>query len=187
MSFGAAKGRRYILTLSACLLLARFAHAEDVVWKDEAGNPAPNTESRSSKNGFGGYLVVTPDADWRKKWETSPETVPHFNTSETVNRGQQLFILIFFINPGVDRDNNADVTCDIQSIRPDGSFSINQKDFVCFRGKLEGNPYNIRLSAPIIKFVGEPKDLAGKWMITVTLNDNRRNVRLPLKTSFTLK
>ena len=176
-----------MLILSASLALVCFVHAEEMVWKDQAGNLAGDTAARRSKNGFGGQLIVTPDADWKEKWDTSPETVPQYTTSETVERGKQLFILIFFVNPKVDDKNNANVTCDIQSIRPDGSFSINHHEVVCFRGKLEGSAYHIRLSAPVIKFVGEPKDPAGKWMIRVTLKDNYRNVRLPLQTSFMLK
>ena len=131
--------------------------------------------------------MVTPDADWKEKWETSPETVPHFNTANTVKRGKQVTILIFFVNPAVDAKNDVDITCDIQSIRPDGSVSINQRDLPCLKGELKGSPYNIRLAAPVIKFVGEPKDLAGEWIIKVTLKDNYRHVELPLKTSFTLK
>jgi len=173
--------------LSALLALISLADAEESVWKDQEGRPAPNTESRASKDDFGGWLVVTPDADWKQKWETSPETTPHFSTSSTVERGKELSILIFFVNPELDDRQNADVTCDIESVRPDGSFSIKQKDVVCLRGKLEGNSHYLRLAAPVIKFVGEPEDLAGKWTVRVTLKDNRRNVELPLTASFTLK
>jgi hypothetical protein len=159
----------------------------DPVWKDEHGHAAPNTEFRQAKRGFGGWLIVTPDADWEKKWNTSPETVPHFNTADTVERGKNLTILIFVINPARDARNNVDVTCDMQSIRPDGSLSIDQKNVPCLKGELQGDPYNIRLAAPVIRYVGEEKDLAGKWIIRVTLKDNRRHVELPLQTSFTLK
>lgn len=162
-------------------------HAGDGVWKDANGRAAPETESQKSRKNFGGWLVVTPDAAWEEKWQTPPETTPHFTTADTVKKGARLWILIFFVNPGVDAANNADVTCDIQTIRPDGSFSINQKDVVCFRGKLEGHPHSIRLSAPVIVYIGEDKDPPGKWTIRVTLKDNRRNVRLPLRTSFTLR
>jgi len=180
--------RTYILILiGVFLLFTPLAYPEDSAWKDEAGHPVPNSESRISKNGFGGWLVVTPDADWEQKWNTSPETVPHFTTSETVEKGKQLTILIFFVNPKVDEKNKADITCDIESIRPDGSLSINSHDVVCYRAKIEGSPYNIRLSAPIIKYVGEAKDPPGKWTIRVTLKDNLRHVRLPLKTSFILR
>ncbi|MEY2540115.1 MAG: hypothetical protein QOG67_3855 [Verrucomicrobiota bacterium] len=173
--------------LSLFLTLVSLADAEESVWKDQEGRSAPNTESRASKNDFGGWLVVTPDADWKQKWETSPDTIPYFSTSSTVEKGKQLFILIFFVNPDLDDNHNADVTYDIESVRPDGSFSIKQKDVVCLRGKLEGNSYYLRLAPSIIKFVGEPKDLPGKWTVHVTLKDNRRSVELPLKTSFTLK
>ena len=169
------------------LLLSAFGHAGENAWKDECGKAAPETEFRKTKQDFGGWLVVTPDADWQKKWETSPETIPNFTTSDTVSKGQELTILILFVNPGLGPNGHADITCDIQSIRPDGSSSINQKDLVCFRGKLEGDPHYIRLAAPVIKYVGEPKDLPGKWTIRVTLVDNQRHVRLPLKASFTLK
>jgi hypothetical protein len=174
--------------LFGCALsLVSVTNADETFWKDDKGNPAPNTEFRGSKDGFGGWLVVTPDADWKQKWETSPEIVPRFNTSDTVQRGKQLFILIFFSGPKVDEQSNADVTCDIDVTRPDGTSSVHQKDLICYRGKIEGSPSNVRLSAPIIQFTGEPKDPAGKWLVQVTLKDNRRPVALPLKTSFKLE
>lgn len=178
---------RSVLIACVFLALACSANAEETLWKDRAGKPAPSTESRKSKNDFGGWLLVTPDLDWKKKWETSPETVPHYRTSDVVNRGEKLFVLIFFVHPAVDGQGNADVTCDVESVRPDGTFSIRQKDVVCLRGKLMGNPYNIRLAPGVIEFTGEPKDPAGKWTVRVTIKDNRRRVVLPLKTSFTLK
>jgi hypothetical protein len=104
-----------------------------------------------------------------------------------VKRGEKLFVLIFFVHPGVDSQGNADVTCDVESLRPDGTFSIRQKDVVCLRGKLMGNLNYIRLAPGVIEFIGEPKDPAGKWIVRVTLKDNRRRVVLPLKTSFALK
>lgn len=178
---------RCLLACVSLFLLCGLAHAADNSWKDETGKPAPETEFRKTKQDFGGWLVVTPDADWEQKWQTSPTTIPRFKTSDRVKKGQNLTILILFVNPAVDANGSADVTCELQSIRPDGSFSINEKNVVCFRGKLQGDPHNIRLAAPVVKYVGEDKDLPGKWTIRVTLTDNQRRVRLPLKTSFTLQ
>jgi hypothetical protein len=178
---------RFLCICSALLAtFAAVASAEEPLRKDEHGNPAPNTEFRNATNGFGGWLVVTPDSDWQAKWETSPETVPRFNTAETVKRGGELFILIFFSNPKLSDNQTADVTCDIDVTRADGSSSIHQIDAVCFRGELK-TPSRIYLSAPIIRFIGEPKDPAGKWVVRVTLKDNVRHVSLPLKTSFMLE
>ena len=81
---------------------------------------------------------------------------------------------------------DADVTCDIDVVRPDGTSSVHQVDVVCFGGALKGSTTNVYLSAPILNFVGEANDPAGKWSVRVTLKDNIHHVSLPLKTSFTL-
>jgi len=168
------------LSLGAALL------AEDRFWRDENGNLAPNSESRSAVSGFGGWLVVTSDADWRAKWETPSNTVPHFTEAKVVARGQHIFILIFFANPKLAETGIADVACDIDVIRPDGSSSVHQADAVCFHGELKGTPSNVYLSAPILDSIGEVNDPAGRWLVHVTLKDNNRHVSLPLKTSFML-
>src|SRR5436305_5636830 len=107
-----------VATLGAPIA-ADEAHADESVWRDQQGKPSPESEFRKSKNGFGGLLMVTPDMDWKAKWETSPETVPNFRTADMVNRGDRLAVLTFFSGPGVDEKNNVNVTCDIQCIRPD--------------------------------------------------------------------
>lgn len=175
--------RRYIALL---LLVASVAFADDRFWRDEHGNFAPNTESRSAIDGFGGWLVVTSDADWKQKWETSPNTVPRFTEAHKVAQGKHVFILTFFANAKLTAAGEADVTCDIDVIRPDGSSSVHQVGAVCFRGQLKGAVTNLYLSAPILDFVGEPKDPVGKWLVRITLRDNVRHVSLPLRTSFTL-
>ncbi len=99
------------LAFLACALSSLAQPATDeAIWKDADGNAVPNTEFRASKEGFGGWLFITPDAG-KEKWETSPETVPRFNTADKVGRGERLFILIFFSNPKLDGQNNADITC----------------------------------------------------------------------------
>ena len=169
------------------LTFAAAAFAQDLFWKDQQGNPAPNTESRSAVNGFGGWLLVTSDQDWRAKWDTPADTIPHFTEAKSVARGKKVFVLIFFANPQLSDAQSADVTCDIDVVRPDGSSSMHQKDLTCFRGKVKGSTQNLYLSEPVIGFIGEPRDPAGKWLVRVTLKDNVRHARLPLKTSFTLQ
>ena len=175
------------LAVALLSLIAMSGRAEDLVWKDQNGKPAADTEFRKTKQGFGGWLVVTSDADWQKKWETSPETVPQFTTTTTVERGKTIFILIFFSNPRLDDHKNADVTCNIEVTRPDKTKSVYQKDAPCFHGEMKGVPTNVYLCQAILQFVGEPKDPAGKWLVNVVLKDDHRGIELPLKTSFTLK
>ncbi len=175
--------QRYIALV---LFVASVALADDHFWRDEHGNFAPNTEARSAIDGFGGWLLVTSDADWKQKWETSPNTVPRFTEAHTVTRGEHLSMLTFFANAKLADTGKVYVTCDIDVIRPDGSSSVHQVGAVCFRGQLKGAPTNVYLSAPILEFVGEPTDPVGKWLIHITLKDNVRRVSLSLKTSFTL-
>jgi Flp pilus assembly protein TadG len=168
------------------LMIGVAALAEDRFWRDERGGFAANTEARSAVGGFGGWLVVTSDSDWQAKWETSPSTVPRFTEAKTVARGKPIFILTFFANPKLTESGAADVTCDIDVVKPDGTSSVHQVDAVCFRGELKGPATNVYLSAPILNFVGESNDPAGKWLVRVTLKDNIRHMSLPLRASFIL-
>ncbi|KAB2932442.1 MAG: hypothetical protein F9K24_10975 [Leptonema illini] len=138
------------------------------------------------KDGFSGALIITPDSDWEERWNTSPETIPHFTMASTVSYGQNLTVLIFFANPQADPAGKIDIACDIKVTRPDGSSSINARGVACATGQLQGAPSNIRLSAPVIRYVGEQKDLPGIWTIEVTLIDRVRNARILLKSSFEL-
>ncbi len=124
--------------IALLLLLTTVAFADDRFWRDENAHFAPNTEARNAVDGFGGWLLVTSDADWKQKWETSPNTVPHFVEAHTVARGKHVFILTFFANAKLTETGEADVTCDIDVVRPDGSSSVHQIDAVCFRGQLKG-------------------------------------------------
>lgn len=174
-------------TFAVTLLLASLTTFAQEGWKDEQGHPVPNTYLRQSQDGFGGWLIVTSDADWRAKWDTPSSSTPNFKVVSTANRGVQLFVLTFFSNPKLNPINSADISCDIVIIKPDGLVSMHQLDTVCFKGKINGNLNNLYLSAPVIGFVGDSADPTGKWQINITLKDNVRHVSLPLSTTFELK
>ena len=161
-------------------------HIEAGGWVNRDGTPVPDTDNLKSKKGFGGWVIVTPDEDWSEKWNTPPENVPHFNEASTVSYGDSITILIFIINPAVDKDGQVNIRCDIQVVRPNKTFSIDATDMECLVGSLQGNPRNVRLTAPVIKFVGEPGDPPGNWLVNINLVDKNRGVFIPLKTSFEL-
>lgn len=177
----------YLAVIALGLIVASAAFGQDGLWKDKQGNRVQETESRRSLNGLGGWLLVAPDANWREKWDTPSNTVPSFSEAKTVVRGKQVFVLIFFANPKLTAEGRANLTCDLDATRPDGTTSIHQTDVVCFQGILKGGPNNTYLAAPVIGFSGETSDPAGTWTIRVSLKDNIRNTVLPLKTSFILK
>lgn len=175
--------RLLLILLLGC---SQSLYAESGGWITRDGKPVPNSDSMKSIDGFGGSLVVTPDPDWEAKWNTPPETAPSFRTASKVRYGENLTVLTFFINPKTNEAGEIDVVCDIKITRPDGSQSIGAKEIECAKGKLEGDPHNVRLSSAVIKFVGEKGDLPGTWKIEVNLTDRNRKVVVPLKTRFDL-
>jgi hypothetical protein len=177
---------KYVLA-SIAMALSLAAQAETGSWVSKDGRPVPNSDSMKSINGFGGSLLVTPDPDWEEKWNSSPETVPYFSEAKDVSYGEQLTILVFFINPKTDSYGAVNVRCDIKVTRPDGSTSVDERDVQCADGKLQGNPRNVRLTSAVIKYVGEEGDPPGKWVVEVSLTDQVRETAVPLKTQFTLQ
>ena len=165
---------------------SQLLYAEEGGWVTRDGKAVPNTSAMKSINGFGGWLVVTPDDDWESKWNAPPETIPHFSEASDVRYGEQLTILAFYINPKTNVSGEINILCDIKITKPDGSSPINVQDVECATGKLQGNPGNVRLTSAIIKYIGEDGDPPGKWIIEVALTDKIRNTRIPLKTHFNL-
>jgi len=178
---------KHVASLVLGLAIAASVFAQDGAWKDQHGNPAPQTEARRSLNGLGGSLLVTTDKDWREKWNTPAHTAPHFNEAKSITKGQQVFVLTFFAGARLDLDGNANLACDIDVMKPDGTPAIHQTDVVCAKGKILGGPYNTHLAAPVIGFSADVSDPTGTWTVRVALKDKLRDTVLPLKTSFTLE
>ncbi len=147
---------------------------------------AAETESQKTVAGFRGLLIVTPDKDWEKKWNTSPEAIPYVSGASTVRKGGELFILTMFSNPQLDASGAASVSMDIDVTRPDGSSSSRAENAACVRGKLNGPPDNLYLCGQVVGFVGEPADPVGTWSVRVVLQDDVRKVSMTLATSFAL-
>jgi len=173
--------------LMTALFLTPLAAAAQNGWRDSKGDPVPESSSSRSKGRFSAMLLVTPDKDWQAKWDTPPETAPHFTEASEVTAGGELFILSFLANPQIDESGMANVTCDFIVSRPDGSRSINEKNMPCFVTRLATDPKSVYLSAASLKYIAEPQDPRGVWKVQVTLRDNTRRVEIPLETSFTVR
>jgi hypothetical protein len=157
------------------------------LWRDGEGKAVADSDSMKSKGDFGGSLLATTDDDWKQKWETPPETKPHFTKADTVAYGKKVHILTFLVNPQLDPKGNANVRCDFRITAPTRKVVHEQKDVVCLEGPMEGSPYLMRLAGTVIGFSGDPGDPAGTWTVNVLLKDTVRNVELALRTSFELK
>jgi hypothetical protein len=170
-----------------CAWCSGSSLAADGGWRSPDGTLVPDTEARKSINGFGAWLVVTSDKYWQEKWKTPPHVRPHFTEAKDVKRGGRLTILIFFVNPKPDARHLVNIRCDIKVVRPDQSVSVNAKDISCMEGELKGSPHYIRLAAPVINFVGEPKDPLGEWRVEVSVTDAFRGTSIPVRASFNLR
>jgi hypothetical protein len=177
------KVKCFLMALLALLVLPSLAQEG---WKNEKGQPTSDTESRRSVNGFGGWLLVTPDADWQAKWQTPSSTVPRFKEATSVAIGKQVFILTFLANPLLNTSGEADVSCDIDVVRPNGTTQLHQVDAPCFKGAIHEPPQHLFLSMAVLAFTGDPDDPLGPWVVKVTLKDNVRHAAVPLRTSFVL-
>jgi hypothetical protein len=159
----------------------------DAGWKDSQGRAQADSDARKAQNGFGGWLLLTSDEDWQSKWDTQAEAIPSFSMAGNIAKGKPVYALTFFSNPKLTADGDADISCDIDLLKPDGSASFRQKDATCFKGALKGRPNYLYLSAPVIRFIGEQDDPYGVWQVSITLKDNVGHTDLPLKTSFILQ
>lgn len=179
---------RIVVALSIVLLLAASGVACGMEYETtERPPPTPFSESRMNRDGFDGMLLVTPDKDWQEKWNTPPEIAPSYTTTDEVKDGGELWVLPFFSNPQLDEHGNANVTCDLEVTRPDGSVSQTHKNQPCYQGPMRADPRRVYLANSAIGFIAEPTDPRGKWIVRITLRDNLRGVELPLQTSFVLK
>jgi len=182
----------HLYTMSKYLLLVLLAfvsfHAfgAENAWLGSDRKKWPDTEFRKTKNDFAGVLLVTPDIDWKQKWNTPPDTIPYFREAKTVKIGDELAILTFFVNPKADGNGNANILCRIKVTQPNGTVSVDENNIPCMSGKVLGDTNNIRLSPAVIHFVGEKSDPLGKWVVEVGIHDVNRNTSLQLRTRFTL-
>ncbi|UUZ46543.1 hypothetical protein LP420_21615 [Massilia sp. B-10] len=161
--------------------------AQSIDWRDQKGNPVVDQPMMKSKNGFGASLLMTPDQDWKEKWDTPPETAPSFRSTDSVKYGEQVTLLTFFTSPRRDAGGKVRVRCDHKITAPDGKVQLEQRDQACFEGVLAGAQYAMYLAGPVIKFAGDPGDLEGVWVFDVVVRDEIGQITLPLQATLTLK
>jgi hypothetical protein len=101
----------------------RLAQAQSSVWRGEDGKPIAETESMKSQSDFAGSMLLTTDEDWQEKWNTPPETEPHYNQANVVPYGKKVFTMIFFSNPLRDAEGMANMKCGLKISDPSGKVS----------------------------------------------------------------
>lgn len=175
-----------ILRISAVLLLlavnghAKVLSPEEISGWTQNGVPVADTDNVKSKNGFGAQVWVINDASFFKNWE-DPET-PHVPVAKTAHRNKPVFIIFLFINPGVDKDLNADVLADVTISGPDGKVYGQFKNMDLWHGPYEAPVDSIQLAFSQITLIIEDADILGTYTITATVKDAIKNIAVDLKT-----
>ena len=145
------------------------------------------SESMQVKGDFAGSLIITADAEWKKKWDGSTDAMPSFAKAGYVAYGKPVFVLTLFANPKLDAKGQANLRCDFKITNPAGKVQLSRKDLVCQAGPLPTNKIGVHLSEPVIVFTGDTNDAPGVWVVEVALRDANRKLALALRSSFELK
>ncbi len=172
--------------LAVLVLAVGAALADAGAWVGEDGRALPDTPARKTSDGFGGWLLVTADPDWRAHWNRPPRGQPSLSEARYVGYGERLTILAFYTNPATTPEGRIDIRCSVRVIRPDGIVATEASDRQCAGSEPAGDLQAARISWAVIDYVGEKEDPAGQWVVEMTLTDAVRDVSLALETDFIL-
>lgn len=179
-----------ILAPVALLLAISFssiAQEKSGAWRSKDGGIFPETPSRGSVGSMGGMILITPDQDWKEKWNTPKETMPQFSQASEVSLGDSIFLITFFGNPSTDDAGRSKLYCDFSLVRPDGTTAAERQDLECFPLEVAIERNITYMTNVTIEFKAEPKDQKGQWTYRTILKDRITGLELPLEAKFTVK
>jgi hypothetical protein len=176
-----------LILLLATLASPVGAQEKKGVWRTPDGTTLTESPSRKSVGSLGGMILITPDQDWKEKWETSKETVPQFNQASEVEKDGSLFLITFFGGASEDEAGRSNLLCDFTLVRPDGTFAIEQHDIVCFPTDFAMERGITYMTNITIAFKADSSEPKGSWTYRMVLKDKIGGSDLPLETSFTVK
>lgn len=158
----------------------------EVIWKDPSGKPLQNVPERKSKNGFGGWIILTDDLAWEKQWNSKSTYMPKFTVAKEVKRGKGMELLVAFSNPKLDATGNSVLKYDVAIVKPGGKVDIIHANETCFSGP-PPEARGIAMCGAAIQIAMDDSDPLGDWKFEVLLKDTVGGTVLDLATSFKLK
>lgn len=168
-------------------LQAGTSKKEEIVWRDEKGKVLKDDESRRTKNGFGGWVILTDNLLWLNEWKKPSGGYPRMNAVTKVKKNRPVELVTFFSNPKLDKDQKAHITYNLTITKPDGNVDIITTGGVCTVGKITDGLLATRVCENPLSFMAEPHDPAGDWKFEVTLTDKIGGTVLNLAYSFKLE
>lgn len=132
-----------------------------------------------TRSGFKVVVLITTDSNWRAKWNTPPETVPHLRGPGVMKVGERGTVLVLFSNARL-KDGEALLHCDLTVINPDGT-SDKHPAQPCYKAPTPGGPESLHMAGLEIGFEVSPKDFSGLHGFEIGVTDIHRGVRVPVK------
>lgn len=118
-------------------------------------------------------VLITADKAACDKWfKINSEAVPHLTKVNQAFRYQDLSLLVFFKEPGLDRNGRAKIYYDVKVISPDGSILVDQKHVKVIDGIIS-NDKIVRLSDETLQLTFE--EPPGKYLVQVAVKDDIAN------------
>lgn len=131
------------------------------------------------KNGLDVLFFMIADTGFYQKWATAD--TPHIVTVVKFKRGQAALPIIIFGTDGKDDSGNANLTCDLTVIKPDGSIYAHFDNLIVWKD--EPAP-TMELSWSRAEIWIEQKDPLGIYRVHAIVHDNNKKVNVDLNLSF---
>ncbi len=131
------------------------------------------------QNGLNVLFFMIADTGFYQKWATAD--TPHIVTVVRFKRGQVAVPIIIFGTDGKDDSGNANLTCDLTVIKPDGSIYAHFDSLVVWKD--EPAP-TMELSWSRTEIWIEQKDPLGLYKVHAIVHDNNKRVEADLNLSF---
>lgn len=174
----------FTINLGDCTTSPSSHQSEEYGWLQN-GKPVPDSDNIKSKNGFGAQLWIINDESFFDQWN-KPET-PNVPITKTAIRNKPVFIIILFINPGLDQGSKANVTTDITIKSPDGNIYGEFKEIEIWQRNYLAPRNSIQLAVNHLGIKIEDNEQLGVYKIEATIKDKLKNIVLELTTDFTAK
>lgn len=171
----------FLLTVPAVCSLAstgslKYHQVSPQDLRQEAFEPLP---------GFNAALIVTPGDEFDKILNMPPDNRTDFTRVDTLRIGEQAELHVIFTNPLIDENNFADVTFDVQIIKP-GNIIKKYSRLEGITGKLQRSNSNAYLAKAFMRLKADNSEPVGEWNILVTIHDNKRSTSISDSVMITL-
>ena len=116
-------------------------------------------------------LLLTTDYVFNEKWShTLDGSLPMFRTSDSVFKGQNIFIAPIASNYLLDKNQKADILYTVKIFRPDQSLYFSKENILLVNKPIENKDY-LQLSESVVSFHFKEDDVWGTYKIQVEVTD----------------